>query len=63
MTAATMEANDLWCTDVAGQALVEQSETDPASGQFTNRNYSGYLVPTNADIPQLDLPITIEKLL
>jgi xanthine dehydrogenase YagR molybdenum-binding subunit len=33
-----------------GQALLEQSETDPASGQFMNRNCSGYLVPTNADI-------------
>ena len=39
----------------AGQALLEQSETDPASGQFINRNYSGYLVPTNADIPELDV--------
>ena len=39
----------------AGQALLEQSETDPVSGQFTNRNYSGYLVPTNADIPNLDV--------
>ena len=38
-----------------GQALLEQSETDPASGQFTNRNYSGYLVPTNEDIPELDV--------
>jgi xanthine dehydrogenase YagR molybdenum-binding subunit len=37
-----------------GQALLEQSEIDPASGQFINRNYSGYLVPTNADIPELD---------
>jgi xanthine dehydrogenase YagR molybdenum-binding subunit len=36
-----------------GQALLEQSEIDPASGQFINRNYSGYLVPTNADIPEL----------
>jgi xanthine dehydrogenase YagR molybdenum-binding subunit len=42
----------IWGT---GQALLEQSETDPASGQFTNRNYSGYLVPTNADIPDLDV--------
>jgi xanthine dehydrogenase YagR molybdenum-binding subunit len=41
----------IWGT---GQALLEQSETDPASGQFINRNYSGYLVPTNADIPELD---------
>ena len=38
-----------------GQALLEQSETDPASGRFINRNYSGYLVPTNADIPELDV--------
>jgi xanthine dehydrogenase YagR molybdenum-binding subunit len=42
----------IWGT---GQALLEQSEIDPASGQFINRNYSGYLVPTNADIPQLDV--------
>ena len=38
-----------------GQALLEQSEIDPASGHFINRNYSGYLVPTNADIPELDV--------
>jgi xanthine dehydrogenase YagR molybdenum-binding subunit len=38
-----------------GQALLEQSEIDSASGQFINRNYSGYLVPTNADIPELDV--------
>jgi len=37
-----------------GQALLEQSETDPVLGRFLNRNYSGYLVPTNADIPQLE---------
>lgn len=38
-----------------GQALLEQSETDPATGRFLHRNYSGYLVPTNADIPELDV--------
>ena len=38
-----------------GQALLEQSETDPTTGRFLNRNYSGYLVPTNADIPELDV--------
>jgi xanthine dehydrogenase YagR molybdenum-binding subunit len=38
-----------------GQALLEQSETDPVLGRFLNRNYSGYLVPTNADIPELDM--------
>jgi xanthine dehydrogenase YagR molybdenum-binding subunit len=37
-----------------GQALLEQSETDPVLGRFLNRNYSGYLVPTNGDIPKLD---------
>jgi xanthine dehydrogenase YagR molybdenum-binding subunit len=38
-----------------GQALLEQSETDAALGRFLHRNYSGYLVPTNADIPELDI--------
>ncbi len=38
-----------------GQALLEQSETDRITGRFLNRNFSGYLVPTNADIPQLDI--------
>jgi xanthine dehydrogenase YagR molybdenum-binding subunit len=38
-----------------GQALLEQSDTDPVLGRFLNRNYSGYLVPTNADIPELDV--------
>lgn len=38
-----------------GQALLEQSETDPMMGRFLNRNYSGYLVPTNADIPELEV--------
>jgi len=37
-----------------GQALLEQSETDPVLGRFLHRNYSGYLVPTNADIPKLE---------
>src|SRR5579871_4010033 len=38
-----------------GQALLERTETDPALGRFLNRNYSGYLVPTCADIPELDV--------
>jgi Molybdopterin-binding domain of aldehyde dehydrogenase len=38
-----------------GHALLEQSETDPATGRFVNRNYSRYLVPTNADIPELEI--------
>ena len=42
----------IWGT---GQALLEQSEIDPVSGQFINRTHSCYLVPTNADIPDLDV--------
>ncbi len=42
----------IWGT---GQALMERSETDPNMGRFLYRNYSGYLVPTNADIPDLDV--------
>ena len=42
----------IWGT---GQALMEQSETDPAMGRFLHRNLSGYLVPTSADIPDLDV--------
>jgi xanthine dehydrogenase YagR molybdenum-binding subunit len=38
-----------------GQALLEQTDTDAVLGRFLNRNYSGYLVPTNADIPELDI--------
>jgi len=38
-----------------GQALLEQSETDRVTGRFLNRNLSGYLVPANADIPELDI--------
>lgn len=38
-----------------GQALLEQSDTDPLLGRFLNRNYSGYLVPTNADVPDVDV--------
>ena len=38
-----------------GQALLEQSETDTTTGRYLSRNYSGYLVPTNADIPTLDV--------
>src|SRR6202035_11058 len=38
-----------------GQALLEKSETDPSLGRFLHRNYSGYLVPTNADVPELEV--------
>lgn len=38
-----------------GQALLEKSEIDPSTGRFLNRNYSGYLVPTSADIPKPEI--------
>src|SRR5579862_6830850 len=38
-----------------GQALLERTDTDPTLGRFLNRNYSGYLVPACADIPELDV--------
>lgn len=28
---------------------------DPNLGRLVNRNYSGYLVPTNADVPEVDV--------
>lgn len=37
-----------------GQALLEHSETDRALGRFLSKNLSGYLVPVNADIGQLE---------
>jgi xanthine dehydrogenase YagR molybdenum-binding subunit len=45
----------IWGT---GQALLEQSDTDPVLARFLSRNYSGYLVPANADIPELDVLFT-----
>jgi xanthine dehydrogenase YagR molybdenum-binding subunit len=38
-----------------GQALLQQSEIDPATAPLVNRNYFGYLVPTSADIAELDI--------
>ncbi len=38
-----------------GQALTEQSVWDAHSARYLNRNLAGYLIPTNADIPYLDV--------
>ena len=38
-----------------GQALLEQTDMDAPLARFMNRNYSGYLVAANADIPELDV--------
>lgn len=38
-----------------GQALLEASEVDPNLGRFVSKNLAGYLVPVNADVPDLDV--------
>lgn len=37
-----------------GQALLERSEMAPGLGRFLSKNLSGYLVPVNADVPEID---------
>jgi xanthine dehydrogenase YagR molybdenum-binding subunit len=38
-----------------GQALLEHSAMDRTLGRYLSKNLAGYLVPVNADIPELDL--------
>jgi len=38
-----------------GMALLEETVTDPGNGRITNANFGDYLVPVNADIPDLDV--------
>jgi hypothetical protein len=38
-----------------GMALLEETVTDPATGRITNANLADYLLPVNADIPELDV--------
>jgi len=38
-----------------GMALLEETVTDAATGRITNANLGDYLVPVNADIPELDV--------
>jgi xanthine dehydrogenase YagR molybdenum-binding subunit len=37
-----------------GQALLESSAVDLNLGRFISKNLAGYLVPVNADVPELD---------
>jgi xanthine dehydrogenase YagR molybdenum-binding subunit len=37
-----------------GAALLEEAFLDTRTGAFVNRDLAGYLVPVNADIPELD---------
>lgn len=38
-----------------GQALLESSEMDQRMGRFLSKNLSGYLIPCNADVGQIDV--------
>jgi xanthine dehydrogenase YagR molybdenum-binding subunit len=37
-----------------GQALLEHSSVDSRLGRFVSKNLAGYLVPSNADVQQLE---------
>lgn len=43
-----------------GMALFEDTVTDPGSGRIANATFGDYLVPVNADIPELDVVFTGE---
>lgn len=38
-----------------GQALLEQSHTDAGLGRFVSKNLAGYLVPVQADVPDVEV--------
>jgi xanthine dehydrogenase YagR molybdenum-binding subunit len=38
-----------------GQALLERSALDSNLGRYVSKNLAGYLVPVNADVPELDM--------
>jgi xanthine dehydrogenase YagR molybdenum-binding subunit len=38
-----------------GVALMEQTGIDEATARYTNANIAEYLVPVNADVPQIDV--------
>jgi CO/xanthine dehydrogenase Mo-binding subunit len=38
-----------------GMALLEETVTDPTTGRIANANLGDYLVPVNADIPELEV--------
>lgn len=38
-----------------GQALLEGGQVDPRDGRIVNDNLGDYLIPTNADIPDIDV--------
>jgi xanthine dehydrogenase YagR molybdenum-binding subunit len=43
-----------------GQALMEESRIDPRTGRWTNANLAEALIPTQADIPDIDIAFIAE---
>ena len=43
-----------------GMALLEESVVDAATGRYTNANVSDYLLPVNADVPEIT-PIVVDS--
>ena len=44
-----------------GMALMEETRRDPPSGRITNPNHVEYLVPVNADVPDIDVILIDEQ--
>ena len=38
-----------------GMAMLEENVFDPETGRITNATFSDYLIPANADVPDLDV--------
>ena len=38
-----------------GMAMFEQVTTDPGSGRIANATFGDYLIPVNADVPEMDV--------
>jgi len=43
-----------------GQALLEESAMDHRLGRYLSKNMAGYLVPVNADVPDIDVAFVAE---
>ncbi|APX88826.1 xanthine dehydrogenase [Brevirhabdus pacifica] len=44
-----------------GMALSEELEHDPRDGHLVNRDFAGYHIPVNADVPQLEVHLMEER--
>jgi xanthine dehydrogenase YagR molybdenum-binding subunit len=42
-------------------ALLEETELDPATARYVNTNLADYLVPVNADVPEIDIILVPES--